>query len=35
MLSIGVSSSEISIRSLFARADAALYIAKKQGRNRT
>ena len=34
-LSIGVSSSEISIGSLFAHADAALYLAKKQGRNRT
>ena len=34
-LSIGVSSSEISIGPLFAHADAALYLAKKQGRNRT
>ena len=34
-LSIGVSSSEISIGSLFAHVDAALYLAKKQGRNRT
>ena len=34
-LSIGVSSSEISIGSLFAHADAALYLAKKQDRNRT
>ena len=33
-LSIGISSSEISLESLFENADTALYSAKKQGRNR-
>jgi len=33
-LSIGISSSEISLESAFENADAALYSAKKRGRNR-
>ena len=33
-LSIGVSSSQMGVDSLFEHADAALYMAKKQGRNR-